>query len=95
MSLEDRAYYFFYVNKTAFNGVGGFSYNPLVRRGCSKSISGYFSSVDNLESVWSRIQHAVIENRDIFELIDKYDDETTFFYLEPPYVHSTRKSSQR
>jgi DNA adenine methylase len=86
LSIEDRAYYFFYVNRTSFNGIDGFSYNPLVRRGCSKSISSYFSAIDNLETIWSRIQHAIIENRDIFELLDKYDAEDTFFYLDPPYV---------
>jgi site-specific DNA-adenine methylase len=48
-----------------------------------------------LETIWSRIQHAIIENRDIFELLDKYDAEDTFFYLDPPYVQSTRLSSQR
>lgn len=95
LSIEDRAYYFFYVNHTSFNGIGGFSYNPLVRRGCSKSISSYFSAIDNLETIWSRIQHAIIENRDIFELLDKYDAKDTFFYLDPPYVQSTRLSSQR
>ena len=95
LSVEDRAYYFFYLSRTSFNGIGGFSCNPLVRRGCSKSISTYFGAIDNLEAIWSRIQHAVIENRDIFELIDKYDSDDTFLYLDPPYVQSTRLSSQR
>ena len=93
LSLLDRAYYFFYVCRTSFNGNGGFSFNPLIRRGCSKSISAYLSAIDNLEVIYERICHCVIEKRDIFELINKYDKEDTFFYLDPPYVQDTRTSN--
>lgn len=95
LSELDRAYYFLYVNRTSFNGVGGFSFNPLIRRSMSKSISGYLSCIDSLPTIHNRIFHAVIENRDIFDLIDKYDSDDTFFYLDPPYIQSTRKSSQK
>lgn len=95
LSILDRAYYFIYVNRTSFNGVGGFSFNPLIRRTMSKSISGYLSCIDSLPEIHERIFNAVIENRDIFDLLDKYDSEDTFFYLDPPYVQSTRSSSQK
>ena len=95
LSLFDRAYYFLYVNRTSFNGCGGFSFNPIIRRSMSKSISGYLSCIDSLPAIHERIFHTVIENRDIFDLIDKYDAKDTFFYLDPPYIQSTRKSSQK
>ena len=95
MSIEDTAYKYLYVNRSSFNGVGGFSVTKLPRRGMMKSTSDWLSMVDGLEDVHRRLSTVVIENLDIFELIRKYDSPSTFFYLDPPYVWSTRKSSQR
>ena len=96
LSIEDRAYYFFYVCRTSFNGIGEFSYDTnLVRRGCTKCISSYLGAVDGLSNIYQRLCNAMIFNMDIFDLIDKFDFEDTFFYLDPPYVQSTRKSNNR
>lgn len=93
ISIEDRAYYFIYVNRTSFNGVGGFSTTMTVRRNMSKSTSDYLSMIDSLPEIHNRLSSVVIEHRDIFDLIDKYDDTNVFMYLDPPYVKSTRSSS--
>lgn len=93
LSLEDRAYYFIYVNRSSFNGVGGFSTNMSVRRNMSKSCSDYLSMIDKLPNIHNRLSSVIIEHRDIMELLRKYDNERTFFYLDPPYVKSTRSSS--
>ena len=96
LSIEDRAYYFFYVSRTSFNGIGGFSYDMSeVRRGMTRCISAYLGSIDSLDIIYQRLCNAIIFNLDIFELIDKFDFEDTFFYLDPPYVQSTRKSSTK
>ena len=95
LSLEDRAYKFLYVNRTSFNGVGGFSVTLLVRRNMSKSTSDYLSMIDNLPEVHNRLSSVIIEHKDISDLLDKYDQEDVFMYLDPPYVHSTRKSGTR
>ena len=93
LSIVDRAYKYFYVNRTSFNGVGGFSTNLCIRRNMSKCVSDFLSSIDYLKDFHLRLQSVIIENRDILDLIDKYGDSDTFFYLDPPYVHSTRTSS--
>ena len=93
LSALERAYRYFYVNRTSFNGVGGFSTTLLVRRNMSKSVSDYLSVIDGLPEIHNRLSSVIVENRDIFELIEKYDNENTFFYLDPPYVSETRSSS--
>jgi len=94
LSLEDRAYYYFYVNRTSMNGIGGFSTNVYVRRNISKSTSDYLSSIDGMEYYNERLSNVIILNKDAIEIIDKYDAEDTFLYLDPPYVHSTRSETR-
>ena len=95
MDLEETAYRYLYVNRSSFNGVGGFSVSKYVRRGMCKSASDWLSMIDGLRAVHERLSSVVVECMDIFDLIDKYDAPDTLFYLDPPYPHSTRKSSQR
>lgn len=95
LSIEDRAFYYLYVNRSSFNGVGGFSCTKLIRNNIIRSVSDYLSLIPHLEQIHNRIRTAIVENRDALELISKYDAEDVFFYLDPPYVHSTRKSNQK
>jgi DNA adenine methylase len=93
LSLLERAYCFFVINRMSYNGVGGFSTTLLKRRNMSKSVSDFLSSIDRLPEVHNRLSNLIVENRDIIDIIDKYDAINNFMYLDPPYVHSTRKSS--
>ena len=95
ISLEDRAYYFLCVNRSSFNGVGGFSTTHIVRRNMSKSTSDFLSMIDKLPDIHNRLSSVIIEHRDIMDLINKYDKAGVFMYLDPPYVVSTRASSQK
>ena len=94
LSLENRAYKFIFVNRSSFNGVGGFSTTMLARRNMSKSTSDYLSMIDKLPEIHNRLSSVIIEHKDIMDLLDKYDKETTFMYLDPPYVKETRLSNQ-
>ncbi len=48
--------------------------------------NGYISACNLLDSFAERMQGVMIENEDFRVLIPKYDDETTLFYVDPPYV---------
>jgi DNA adenine methylase len=91
LSVEDRAFMFYYVNRVAYNGSGSFSYSiDCVRRGMSKPVSDMLSSIDRLEEIHCRLKSVIIENRDALELIPKHDKSNVFFYLDPPYHQDTR-----
>lgn len=87
----ERAFSFFYVNRTSHNGIGGLSVNMVVRRNMCKSISDYLSAVDNLEAFHQRMSRMVIMHRDGVELMRRYRNyEDVFMYCDPPYVQETR-----
>ena len=94
LSLIDRAFYFFYVNRTSHNGVGGILLNMVVRRKMSKSVSDFLSSVDRLPELHQRLSKLIVLNRDGVDLIEKYNTPNIFIYCDPPYEQSTRTSAR-
>jgi DNA adenine methylase len=96
LSTLERAYRFYYVNRTSFNGNGGFKMNCVIRRKTSKSVSDYLSSVERLEELHNRLTNIIVYNRDGIELIKKFNNkENVLIYCDPPYVQSTRSSNRR
>jgi len=94
LSMVDRSFYFFYVNRTSHNGVGGFSKNTYIRRNMSKSISDFLSSIDRLPELHNRLSKVIVSNTDGIELIKKYNDPKVMIYCDPPYHWSTRTSTR-
>lgn len=94
LELVQRAHQFWYVNHTRYNGIGGFSINPVIRRRMSKSTSDFLASVDGLPALHERLSTVIVSNQDALALLERYDDPETFFYLDPPYVQSTRGNTR-
>lgn len=95
LDIVERAYKFFYVNRTSHNGIGGFSINTVVRRNMSKSVSDMLSAIDRMDELHQRISKIIVTNKDAFELIERYkNNENVFFYLDPPYHWSTRTATR-
>lgn len=93
IGIVERAFKFMYVNRTSFNGVGGFSTTIMKGRNLTKEVSVYLSCIEGLEDLHKRLSSVVFEKKDIFKILEKYDREDAFIYLDPPYVKSTRVSS--
>jgi DNA adenine methylase len=95
ISIVERAFYFFYVNRTSFNGIGGFTKNMTVRRKMSKSVSDMLATIDNLSDIHQRLSHCIILHRDGIDVINEYKDKSdVFIYADPPYEQSTRTSTR-
>lgn len=95
LGIIERAFKFFYVNRSSHNGIGGFSVNRVIRRNMAKSVSDYLSTIDRLPELHQRMAKVMVFNRDAFDLMREYDGENVFMYLDPPYVLSTRNSTAR
>jgi DNA adenine methylase len=94
LSIEDRAFSFFYVNRTSHNGIGGFSKNTYVRRSMSKSVSDFLSAIDRLPELHNRLSSVLVSNTDGIKLIRKFNRENVFMYCDPPYEQSTRTNTR-
>lgn len=94
IGILERAYKFFYCNRVSYNGIGGFSSSDVVRRNMSKSVSDYLSAIDGLYEIHNRISGVIVHNTDGIKLIEKWDKENTFMYLDPPYALETRSSGR-
>lgn len=74
-------------------GNSGWSYSKRVSsRGMSQSTSQWLGKIErDMPTAVERLRTVQIDNLSFEELIPKYDTKETLFYLDPPYVHSTRK----
>lgn len=60
------------------------------RAGMAGAVSRWLGAVDGLPEIAQRLLRVQIENAPANEIIVRYDDEKTLFYLDPPYVHESR-----
>ena len=95
LSVLDRAFAFFFVNRSSHNGIGGFSMNRVVRRNMAKSVSDFLSTVDRLPEIHQRLSKVMVLKRDGIRLMSEYSSPNVFIYADPPYVLSTRSSAER
>jgi len=78
----ERALWFFYLNRTSFNGkiIASFS-----RSKTKSHSSAYRVAIDDLRWYSERLSKVTIECLDFREAIRKYDCPKMLFYVDPPY----------
>ncbi|WP_202707726.1 DNA adenine methylase [Sporosalibacterium faouarense] len=80
-----RAVRFYYLNKYSFASKGDcFGY------GTSKRPHQGIFDTSLIDKVRDRLSNCYIENISFDILIDKYDNERTFFYCDPPYYETAQ-----
>lgn len=90
----ERAYRWFVVARMSFAGMfgAGWSFGRRSSRGMESHVSSWLGIVEMLPEISERLRRVLVEHKNAFDLIETYDSSETFFYLDPPYVLSTRKS---
>lgn len=93
----ERAYRWFVVARQSFSGNFGSGWCSTIKdnwRGIAASVATYLSAVDRLEEVHLRLVTTQVEKQDFGRILERYDTPETFFYCDPPYVHSTRNQKR-
>lgn len=93
----ERAYRWYIVNRMCFGGVmsGGFGRSKKSgRKGMGANVSSFLNTIDALPQIHDRLRGVQVEHSDFRDVINIYDRPETLFYLDPPYVKSTRKSKE-
>ncbi len=63
------------------------------RRQMNEQVSAWQTSVEGLPAVSARLRRVVILNDDALNVIRQQDGPATLFYLDPPYLHETRATT--
>lgn len=63
------------------------------RMGGGWPVRDWNSYPKEVEGFYHRFKSVTIENRDATEVIKMYDSNDTFFYIDPPYMRSTRTTT--
>lgn len=72
---------------------GTFSWSSRIYSTGPAEIHCWNSSLQNLERLSERLAGVEILNEDAMKVMERYDGPYTLFYLDPPYLHSTRVST--
>ncbi|MDS3860829.1 DNA adenine methylase [Thermosynechococcaceae cyanobacterium BACA0444] len=60
------------------------------RSGMAGAVSRWLGSVEGLSEIVQRLLRVQIECSSAIEVIQRYDNEETLFYCDPPYPHDSR-----
>lgn len=65
-----------------------------LRGGMNAEVNAWLGAVEGLPAVHERLKRVLIlPPTNALEVIEKYDKEGVFFYLDPPYMHETRATT--
>lgn len=59
----------------------------------NEQVSAWLSCIEGLPAVAARLRRVLILNQPALEVIGQQDGPGTLFYLDPPYLHETRAST--
>lgn len=67
-------------------------FRPALGRRGTNANHDWRGWIPQISTFTARLSSVVLEHRDAFALMGRYDGPDTLFYVDPPYPHSTRTS---
>ncbi len=64
-----------------------------IRTAKAENVSAYLNAVDGLEDCHRRLRAVEVRNLDAVKFIQQYDFDRCLFYVDPPYLLSTRQGA--
>jgi DNA adenine methylase len=64
------------------------------RRGMNNEVSAWLSSIEGLPAAHARLKRVLVLNRSAIEVIRGQDGSNVLMYIDPPYMPSTRVSTE-
>lgn len=96
----DAAWSFYVIQNQGFAGAANAKTSGTwgrsiseVRSNKASNVNGWQTRIKSFENWKSRLTRCQIDNQDAIKVIKYWDTDDTTFYLDPPYVHDTRTSS--
>lgn len=88
------AFQFFVKMRMSRQGLGKDYCTPTkrTRRGMNENVSAWLSAIDGLPEIHERLRRVEVLNRKAVDVIRDLDSPELCIYLDPPYLHETRKS---
>jgi DNA adenine methylase len=72
--------------------LNGFCWSKRKTKGVPEELAGWNSMKKHFPLITDRLEKVRLYNTNAIDMMDIYDSPTTLFYLDPPYLHETRKS---
>jgi DNA adenine methylase len=67
-----------------------FAWSDRLRGGKPGDVNAWETMLRKLPAISNRVKNAIVLCKDFTEIIKAWDEPNTLFYLDPPYLHSTR-----
>jgi DNA adenine methylase len=67
-----------------------FAWSDRTRGGQPGDVNAWKTMARQLKGIAKRVEHASVVCEDFKDVFKAWDEENTLFYLDPPYLHSTR-----
>ena len=85
----ERVYKWYFIALSCYSG--DFTGKGWSMSKTASSAKRYKNKVDKLPRIIDRFRYVQVEHNTWERILEIYDGPETFFYLDPPYIHATRK----